>query len=93
LIEAIFVILTIVAAVAAAFMDNNSTFMQPYSLLPVAIAFGSAERLTAESLAGVLYVQNSNSNTISVVDLATNAILRNITVDGTIHNINSQMIK
>jgi YVTN family beta-propeller protein len=87
LIEAIFVILTIVAAVAAAFMANNSTFMQPYSLLPVAIAFGSAERLTAESLAGVLYVQNSNSNTISVVDLATNAILRNITVDGTIHNI------
>lgn len=61
--------------------------MQPYSLLPVAIAFGSAERLTAESLAGVLYVQNSNSNTISVMDLATNAILRNITVDGTIHNI------
>ena len=61
--------------------------MQPYSLLPIAIAFGSAERLTAESLAGVLYVQNSNSNTISVVDLATNVILRNITVDGTIHNI------
>ena len=86
MIEAIFVILTIVA-VAAAFVANNSTFMQPYSLLPVAIAFGSAERLTAESLAGVLYVQNSNSNTISVVDLATNAILRNITVDGTIHNI------
>lgn len=80
--------LTIVAAaVAAAFMANNSTFMQPYSLLPVAIAFGSAGRLTAESLAGVLYVQNSNSNTITVVDLATNAILRNITVDGTIHNI------
>ncbi len=87
MIEAIFVILTIAAVVVAAFMANNSTFMQPYSLLPVAIAFGSAERLTAESLAGVLYVQNSNSNTISVVDLATNAILRNITVDGRIHNI------
>jgi YVTN family beta-propeller protein len=41
----------------------------------------------ADSLAGVLYVQYSNSNAISVIDLATNAILRNITVDGTIHNI------
>jgi YVTN family beta-propeller protein len=34
-----------------------------------------------------MYVQNSNSNSISIVDLATNAILRNITVDGTPHNI------
>ncbi|MDQ3961908.1 MAG: DUF192 domain-containing protein [Thermoproteota archaeon] len=38
-------------------------------------------------MAGVMYVQNSNSNSISVVDLATNAILRNISVDGTPHNI------
>jgi YVTN family beta-propeller protein len=43
--------------------------------------------LTADSLAGVMYVQNSNSNSISIIDLATNAILRNITVDGTPHNI------
>ncbi|MDP8903420.1 MAG: hypothetical protein M3M86_06625, partial [Thermoproteota archaeon] len=43
--------------------------------------------MTADSLAGVMYVQNSNSNSISIVDLATNAILRNITVDGTPHNI------
>jgi YVTN family beta-propeller protein len=86
LIEAIFVTTLTIVAVAA-FIANNSTIMQPYSLLPLVSAFGSAERLTAESLAGVLYVQNSNSNTISVMDLATNAILRNITVDGTIHNI------
>jgi YVTN family beta-propeller protein len=86
LIDAIFIILTIVASVAA-FVANNSTFMQAYSLLPAVSAFGSADRLMADSLAGVLYIQNSNSNTISVMDLATNAILRNITVDGTIHNI------
>jgi YVTN family beta-propeller protein len=68
-------------------MANNSTFLQSYSLLPAISAFGSAGSLTADSLAGVLYVQNSNSNNISVIDLATNAILRNITVDGTLHNI------
>ena len=86
MIDGIFIILTIVASVAA-FMANNSTFMQAYSLLPAVSAFGSADSLMADSLAGVLYIQNSNSNTISVMDLATNAILRNITVDGTIHNI------
>jgi YVTN family beta-propeller protein len=86
LIEAICVILTIVVAVAV-LMVNSSTFLQAYSLLPAISAFGSAGSLTADSLAGVLYVQNSNSSSISVIDLATNAILRNITVDGTLHNI------
>src|SRR5215213_3358644 len=86
LIEAICVLLTIVVAVAV-LLANSSTFLQAYSLLPPISAFGSAGSLTADSLAGVLYVQNSNSNSISVIDLATNAILRNITVDGTLHNI------
>ncbi|MDP8888524.1 MAG: hypothetical protein M3M89_02710, partial [Thermoproteota archaeon] len=87
LIEAIYVILTIVVAVAVLMATNSSTFLQANSLLPAISAFGSAGSLTADSLAGVMYVQNSNSNSISVVDLATNAILRNITVDGTLHNI------
>jgi hypothetical protein len=56
LIEAICVILTIVVAVAV-LMANNSTFLQSYSLLPAISAFGSAGSLTADSLAGVLYVQ------------------------------------
>src|ERR671919_653015 len=86
-IEAICVILTIIVAVAAVLMANSSTFLQAYSLLPTISAFGSAGSLTADSLAGVMYVQNSNSNSISVIDLATNTILRNITVDGTPHNI------
>jgi YVTN family beta-propeller protein len=86
LIEAICVILTILVAVAV-LIANSSTFLQVYSLLPGISAFASSASLTTESLAGVMYVQNSNSNSISVVDLATNAILRNITVDGTPHNI------
>lgn len=86
LIEAIYVILTIIVAVAV-LMANSSTFLQAFSLLPTISAFGSAGSLTADSLAGVMYVQNSNSNSISVVDLTTNTILRNITVDGMPHNI------
>src|ERR671916_1102522 len=89
LIEAICIILTIVVVTATAVpMVNSSTLLQAYSLLPGISAFASSgSSLTADSLAGVMYVQNSNSNSISIVDLATNAILRNITVDGTPHNI------
>ena len=88
LIEAICIILTIVVAATAVPMVNSSTLLQAYSLLSGISAFASSgSSLTADSLAGVMYVQNSNSNSISIVDLATNAILRNITVDGTPHNI------
>src|ERR687896_827659 len=86
LIEAICVILTILVAVAV-LIANSSTFLQAYSSLTGISAFASSASLTAHSLAGVMYVQNSNSNSISIVDLATNAFLRNITVDGTPHNI------
>ena len=87
-IEAICIILTIVVTATAVPMVNSSNLLQDYSLLPGISAFASSgSSLTADSLAGVMYVQNSNSNSISIVDLATNAILRNITVDGTPHNI------
>src|ERR687897_4551 len=86
LIEAICVILTIVVA-GAGLIANSSTFMQAYSLLPTISAFGSTGNLTADSLAGVMYVQNSNSNSISVIDLATNTIMRNITLDEAPYNI------
>src|ERR671915_217347 len=85
-IKAICVILIILVAVVV-LITNSLTFLQSYSLLPSIGAFASSASSTADSLAGVMYVQNSNSNSISVVDLATNAILRNITVDGTPHNI------
>jgi YVTN family beta-propeller protein len=87
LIEAIGLMLMIVAAVVAVLMVNGSTFLQTNSLLPAISAFGSTGSLTADSLAGVMYVQNADSNSISVVDLETNTIVRNITVDGTPHNI------
>ncbi len=88
LIEAICIILTIVVTATAVPMVNSSTLLQAYSLLHGISTFASSgSSLTADSLAGVMYVQNSNSNSISIVDLATNAILRNITVDGTPHNI------
>src|ERR687892_523034 len=73
LIEAICVILTILVAVAV-LIANSSTFLQAYSSLTGISAFASSASLTAHSLAGVMYVQNSNSNSISVIDLATNAI-------------------
>src|ERR687896_1806206 len=85
-IKAICVILIILVAVVV-LITNSSTFLQSYSLLPSIGAFASSASSTADSLAGVMYVQNSNSNSISVVDLATNAILRNISVDGTPHSI------
>jgi YVTN family beta-propeller protein len=87
LIEAIGGVLTIAVAAVAVLMANGSTFLQTNSLLPAISAFGSTGGLTNDSLAGVMYVQNADSNSISVVDLATNAIVRNITVDGTPHNI------
>ncbi|HZB80619.1 MAG TPA: hypothetical protein VE264_05010, partial [Nitrososphaera sp.] len=62
LIEAICIILTIVVTATAVPMVNSSTLLQAYSLLPGISAFASSgSSLTADSLAGVMYVQNSNS--------------------------------
>ncbi|MDQ3851738.1 MAG: DUF192 domain-containing protein [Thermoproteota archaeon] len=84
LIGAICIMLTITVAVL---IVNSSPSIQANSLLPAISAFGSAGSLTSDSLAGVMYIQNSNSNSISVIDLATNSILKNITVDGAPRNI------
>jgi YVTN family beta-propeller protein len=84
LIEAIGVMMIIAVAVI---MANNSNSLHAYSLLPAISAYGSASGLTTDSLSGVMYVQNANSNNISVIDLSTNTILTNITVDGMLHNI------
>jgi YVTN family beta-propeller protein len=83
LTEAILVVLTMVVVL----MSDRSAFLQSYSLLPAISAYGSDGSLTTDSLAGVMYVQYSNSSSISVVDLATNTILMNITVDEPLHNI------
>ena len=60
--------------------DNNSTTSPEASLLHPVSVFGSdGSSFTTHSLTGVLCVENAQSNTISVVDLATNAIVRDIT--------------
>jgi YVTN family beta-propeller protein len=88
LIEAIGAVLIIVLSVVAVVMANSSnSLVAYYSLLPAIGAFGSEGGLTSDSFAGVMYVQSSNSSSISVIDLATNSILLNITLDEMLQNI------
>jgi YVTN family beta-propeller protein len=90
LIQAINFMLTTIIAVAvtiAVLTADSSTFLQANYLSPEISAFGSVSNLTTDSLAGVMYVENKDSNSISVVDLSTNNIVRNITVDETLYNI------
>lgn len=75
------------AIVALLLATSSGGLLKDYPLFPAIGAFGSFGTLTSDSLSGVMYVQNMNSNSISVIDLATNTVLRNITVDGTIKNI------
>jgi len=89
LIEAVGVMLTIivVAVDIAVLTANSSTFPQANYLSPAISAFGSVGSLTTDSSGGVMYVENKDSNSISVVDLATNTIVRNIAVDEKLYNI------
>ena len=89
LIEAVGVMLTIivVAVDIAVRTANSSTFPQANYLSPAISAFGSVGSLTTDSSGGVMYVENKDSNSISVVDLATNTIVRNIAVDEKLYNI------
>jgi YVTN family beta-propeller protein len=88
LIEAIGAVLVIVLSVVAVLMANSSISpVTYYSLLPAIGAFGSEGGLSSDPFAGVMYVQNSNSSSISVIDLATNSILLNITLDEMLQNI------
>ena len=88
LIEAIGAVLIIGLSVIAVLMANSSNSLVAYnSLLPAIGAFGSDGGLTSDSFAGVMYVQNSNSSSISVIDLATKSILLNITLDEMLQNI------
>ena len=88
LIETIGAVLIIVLAIVDVLMANSSnSVVAYYSLLPAIGAFGSEGGLTSDSFAGVMYVQNSNSSSISVIDLATNSILLNITLDEMLQNI------
>ena len=88
LIEAIGAVLLIVLSVVAVVMASiSNSLVAYYSLLPAIGASGSEGGLTSDSFGGVMYVQNSNSSSISLVDLATNSILLNITLDEMLQNI------
>ena len=87
LVKAISMILTIGVTVAVLLASSTGALLRDYSLFHAIGAFGSSGALTSDSLSGFMYVQNNNSNSISVIDLATNTVLRNITVDGTLQNI------
>ena len=87
LIEAIGFMILIIISLALPMASSSNPVLAYYSLLPAISAFGSDGGLTSGSLAGVMYVQNSNGSSVSVVDLATNTILLNMIVDGTLHNI------
>jgi YVTN family beta-propeller protein len=77
----------VIAVVIAALTASSSTFLPANYLSSEISASGSVRGLTADSLAGVLYIENKDSNSISVVDLATNTIVRNFTLDETPYNI------
>ena len=77
----------VIAVVIAALTANSSTFLPANYLSSAISASGSVLGLTDGSLAGVLYIENKDSNSISVVDLATNRIVRNFTLDETPYNI------
>jgi uncharacterized protein len=75
----------LIAALAA---SNTVLYLSTSSLSSKIFAFGSDGGLTSESLAGVLYVHNKESENISVMNLATGAIVRNITLDvGSVQNM------
>jgi YVTN family beta-propeller protein len=78
----------IIGVTALVILASTSVFLSGnYTLFPATGAFGSFGALTTDSLSGLIYVQNTNSNNISVIDLATNTVLRNITLDGALQNI------
>ena len=89
LIKAIDVMLIIIvlAVNIAVLTANSSTSGQANYLSSAINAFDSVGSLTTGSLAGVMYVENKDSNSISVVDLATNTIVRNIAFDEKLYNI------
>ncbi|MDQ4100609.1 MAG: DUF192 domain-containing protein [Thermoproteota archaeon] len=80
-------ILTVGLAVSAMLASTSGSTFDNISLFSSNVAYGSVGTLAGNSLSGLMYVQLTNSNSIAVVDLATDSVLRNIIVNGTIHNI------
>jgi len=79
MITTMLVAVAISAALIASSLNNP---MDHHFLFATTTAFGSdVSDLSSDALAGFIYVQNTNSNNISVVDLKTNTNIKNITVE------------
>lgn len=64
----------------AIIMTSTLTIPGASLLHPISV-FGSADLTSPiDSLAGVLYLENTQTNSISVIDLATNAVVTNLTL-------------
>jgi YVTN family beta-propeller protein len=64
----------------------TSYFVFPFTIYP-ALAQIESDNRTYSNEKGFLYVGNAKSNNISVVDLATNKAIKNITVGSGTHDI------
>ena len=82
-------VVVVVLVLGAVLMVNSSSILPiRYSLFPTTNALGSAaSNQSSDALAGFMYVQDTNSNNISVVDLATKTIVKNITLESRPQNI------
>lgn len=87
LIKASGMILAIALALAALPINSSSALLTNSPLSHAISSSSSSNSLTSDPLAGLMYVLNANSSSISVVDLSTNQILREITFDGIPQNI------
>jgi YVTN family beta-propeller protein len=80
-IAGIAVIVMIAIGGAVLVVCSSSNFLISYSLFHTTDALGSAvSNLSSDALAGFIYVQNTNSNNLSVVNPVTKTIVRNITL-------------
>jgi YVTN family beta-propeller protein len=62
-------------------VSSSGNLLIPYSLSRTTNVLGSAvSNLSSNALAGSIYVQNTNSNNISVVDPATKTVVKNVTL-------------
>ncbi|MDQ3848962.1 MAG: DUF192 domain-containing protein [Thermoproteota archaeon] len=83
---AVLILMLVVGAVLV--VCSSSYLVLPYSLFRTANALGSTfNNLSSDALAGFIYVQNTNSNNISVVDPATKIIVKNVTLESAPQNI------
>ncbi len=82
------VVVMLVVGGAVLVVCTSSNLLIPYPLFRTTNALGSAvSNLSSDTLAGFIYVQNTNSSNVSVVDPATKTIVKNVTLGSAPQNI------